>query len=165
MDLDFGKTRALYLAGTVAFPLCRSNSGEVWFENCAVQYRGGVETSKFLFVHEASSAGRDTTRLVKANHVAAVFFPGCWEEREGRRKYRFSDEAYDLEEGEWFFGPDMTAERIHETLRVDILDRAAGAKGVVFVPESRAVFTLDEWAETAIQVSFAQGGCDPRRWP
>jgi len=162
MDLDFRKTRALHLAGTVAFPLSHSNAGDVWFENCTVQYRGGVETSKFLFVHERGSVGHDTTRLIKASHVAAVFFPGYWEEREGRRVYRFSDEAYDLEKGEWFFGPDMTAERIHEVLKVDILNRAAGAKGVAFVPENQAVFTLDEWAETAIQVSFAQGGCDPR---
>jgi hypothetical protein len=162
MDLDFRQTRALHLAGTVAFPLCYANTGEIWFENCSVQYRGGVETSKYLFVHEASSVGRDTTRLVKASHVAAVFFPGCWEECEGRRVYRFANEAIDQEEGEWFFGPDMTAERIHEVLKVDVLSRAGGAKGVVYVPESRAIFSLDEWAETALQVSFAYGGCDPR---
>lgn len=163
MKLDIRQTRALYLAGTVRFPLCYSDSGEVWLDNCVLQFRGDSEKSNFVFLHEKSSLEYSVTRLVRLSNVSAIFFPGCWEERQGKRVFRFSDEVHDLERGEWFYGPDVNAEKIQEVLMTDIHNREAGAKGVVFVPESRAVFSQDEWTETAIHVNYVRGGCDPHR--
>jgi hypothetical protein len=159
--LDEGKLRAMHLAGTVAFPLSFAMTGSIWFEKRTLEYHSTTRHVDLVYVYEKDMHDQESTRFVLSEHVEAIFFPGSKEGRGGSATYRFADAASDLEKGVWFLGPDVNAKTIKEVLKIDVYQRDSGAKGIIYVPEIRAVYSMDEWAQTASEVSYTRG-CDPR---
>jgi hypothetical protein len=142
MELEDGKLRAMHLAGTVALPFRYSATGEIWFEKRELKYRSVTRNVDLIYVYEKDLNDQESTRFVLNEHVEAMFFPGAKEGRGSSSTFRFAEEACDLKKGVWFLGPDV------------------GARGIIFVPEIRAVYSMDEWAQTAGEVYYI-GGCDP----
>lgn len=164
-DLEAGKLRALHLAGTVAFPLCYSATGAIWFEKCTLPYRSKPQEVDLVYVFEKGPHDQDATRFALNSHVEAIFFPGAKEGRGRSAAFRFTENVYDLERGFWFLGPDVDGTIINAELGIDIYQRESDAKGIIFVPENRAVYSTDEFAETAERVMLIRGKCDPGHRP
>jgi hypothetical protein len=160
MELEDGKLRAMHLAGTVALPFRYSATGEIWFEKRELKYRSVTRNVDLIYVYEKDLNDQESTRFVLNEHVEAMFFPGAKEGRGSSSTFRFAEEACDLKKGVWFLGPDVNAKTIKEVLKIDIYRRDSGARGIIFVPEIRAVYSMDEWAQTAGEVYYI-GGCDP----
>jgi hypothetical protein len=163
--LDEGKLRAMHLAGTVAFPLRYSVTGNIWLERRTLPYRSTPQEVDLVYVHEKGAHDQDATRFALNSHVEAIFFPGAKEGRGRNAAFHFADNAYDLDKGFWFLGPDVNGETISKVLEIDIYQRDSGAKGIIFVPENRAVYSMDEFAETAEKVMLVRGTCDPGHRP
>jgi hypothetical protein len=163
MELENGKLRAMHLAGTVALPLRYPATGAVWFEKRELKYRSVTRKVDLIYVYEKDVHAQESTRFALHEHVEAMFFPGAKEGRGGSATFRFAEDACDLKKGAWFLGPDVNAKTISEVLKVDIYQRDSGAKGIIFVPEFRAVYSTDELAQTASEVYYTRG-CDPH-WP
>jgi hypothetical protein len=161
MELEIGKLRAMHLAGTVALPLSYSITGQIWFEKRELKYRSVTRKVDLVYVYEKDPHDQESTRFVLSEHVEAIFFPGVKEGRGSSSTFRFEKEGCDLEKGFWFLGPDVNAKTIKEVLKIDPYQRDSGAMGILFVPEIRAVYSMDEWAQTASEVYYTRG-CDPR---
>jgi len=159
MELENGKLRAMHLAGTVALPLSYSATGEIWFEKRELKYRSVTRKVDLIYVYEKDLHDQESTRFALNEHVEAIFFPGAKEGRGNRSTFRFAEEACDLKKGVWFLGPDVNAKTIKEVLKIDIYRRDPSVRGIIFVPEIRAVYSTDEFAETAGDLILY--GCDP----
>ena len=160
MELENGKLRAMHLAGTVALPLSYSTTGEIWFEKRELKYRTMTRKVDLIYVYEKDSHDQESTRFVLNEHVEAIFFSGTKEGRGSSSTFRFANEACDPDKGAWFLGPDVNAKTIKEVLKIDIYRRDSGARGIIYVPEIKAVYSMDEWAQTAGEVYYIRG-CDP----
>jgi hypothetical protein len=174
MDLDVKQTRRFYLAGTVAFPTPFPSAGGISIEDGSFQFpddgdkeNNGEKKDKennggkkdkvtFVVVQEKSGVRQATTRVVHKSDVAAIFFPGVWVDTDEGPVFRFAERerVHDLEEGEWFLGPQIKVTKITTRLKlaqrnIDITSRDSGVRGIVFVPEHRPVLTVYECAQTA----------------
>jgi hypothetical protein len=185
MDLDVKQTRRFYLAGTVAFPTPFPTVGGISIEDGSFQLpddakkgRNGekndkrtngeeMETVPFVVVQENTGLQQATIRVVRESDVRAIFFPGVWVDTDKGRIFRFSEREYvhELEEGEWFLGPQINADEITRRLKLrergkDITCRDSGVRGIVFVPEHRRVVTIHECALTAAETALEiRGNC------
>ena len=174
MDLDINQTRRFYLAGTVAFPTPFPSAGGISIEDGSFQLpvdanksnngekkvkqnnREQTETVPFVVVQENTGLKQVTIRVIRESDVRAIFFPGVWVDTDKGRIFRFAEREYvhDLEEGEWFLGPQINAGEITRRLHlrergIDITCRDSGVRGIVFVPENQRVVTIHESAQTA----------------
>jgi hypothetical protein len=174
LDLDVNQTRRFYLSGTVAFPTPFPTADGISIEDGSFQlpddankWRNGekkdkqnngeqMETVPFVVVQENTGLQQATIRVVRESDVRAIFFPGVWVDTDKGRKFIFAEREYvhDLEQGEWFLGPQITAKEITGRLKLDergtdIACRDSGVRGIVFVPEHRRVVTIHEFAQTA----------------
>lgn len=165
MELDFRQTRSLHLAGTVAFPTPFPTAGQLWFEDGKLTYPTATRPTTFVIVHESSSLEYTTTRAALKTDVAAIFFPGYWEDTDKGRVFHFSESncVHDLEKGEWFLDPDVEVETISRKLQIDVTSRDSGARGIMFVPEMKPVYSRDESVLTAGGAQMTRSGCDPHR--
>ena len=188
MDLDVNQTRRFFLAGTVAFPTPFPTAGGISIEDGNFQLpdnankaKNGekkgkqnngeqMETVPFVVVQENTGLKQATIRVVRESDVRAIFFPGVWVETDKGRMFRFAKREYvdDLEEGEWFLGPQINADEITRRLKlhergIDITCRDSGVRGIVFVPEHRRVVTIHECAQTAGDTAMEiRGNCMTR---
>jgi len=174
MDLDIQQTRRFYLAGTVAFPTPFPSAGGISIEdgsfklsdngdkgNCGdmkdkEQNGEKKERVTFVVVQEKTGVDEATIRVVRKSDVAAIFFPGVWVDTDNDPVFQFTERerVHDLDEGEWFLGPQIKATKITTRLKldqrhVDITRRDSGVRGIVFVPEHRPVLTIYECAQAA----------------
>lgn len=166
MELSSTLTRRTYLAGAVAFPTPFPSAAGISIEDGERfrSARGADQNATFVIVQERSGPERATIRAVSKHDVAAIFFPGVWEDgREQGRTFRFTDQhgVHDLDAGEWFLNPDIDADAISRRLNINITRRDSGAKGIVFVPQHRPVLTITECTQTAGAAEAQGGGCDP----
>lgn len=174
MDLDFERTRRMFLAGTVAFPTPYPSVGTISFAagnfeysrreepktkgNEAAKTKGnGAPTPRNLIVvsdYPYSHCDPMLTRAVLQEDVAAIFIPGTWELEDEFRIARCAM-ADDLEAGEWFVDADVNAKSVRTRLRPK-RDKSATEdlplSGIVFVAEGARVLNTAEIAATA-QVS------------
>jgi len=194
LDLDIKQTRRFYLAGTVAFPTPFPTAGGISIEQGRFhlpddgnkgrngdkknkQDNGeGIETVPFVVVEENTGLMQSTIRVVRESDVRAIFFPGVWVDTDKGRVFKFAEEEYvhDLEQGQWFLGPQITVDNIIKRLKLDdrgtdIGCRDSGVRGIVFVPEHRRVVTIHERAQTAGDAAMKirgdcmmRGDCMPR---
>jgi hypothetical protein len=153
------------LAGTVAFPKPFPSAGAFSVEDGPLSHTTGARSTKFVVLQEKSRLEEETARSVLKEDVAAIFFPGVWEDTDQGHVFRFAeqDRVHDLEKGEWFLNPEIDAETISRQLNIDIRRRDSRARGIIFVPESRPVLTNHEFTQPAGSIEALQSGCDPRR--
>ena len=155
MDLDIRQTRRLYLAGTVPFPMPFPSTGTISIEDGSLLIRSPVTQSArttFVVVQDRPGGEHSTLRVIRAEDVAAIFFPGAWDNGSDQsRAFRFErgGRVEDLEQGEWFLNPEIDAKTISARLNTDIARRDSDARGVVFVPENRPVLSISEVTQTA----------------
>ena len=174
LDLDSKQTRRFYLAGTAAFPTPFPSAGGISIEEGSLllsddtdKVNSGEKKDKenngdkreratFVVVQEKTGLEEATIRVVRKSDVAAIFFPGVWVDTDHGPVFRFTERerVHDLEEGEWFLGPQIKAAKITTRLKldrsnVDITRRDSGVRGIVFVPEHRPVLTVSECAQAA----------------
>jgi hypothetical protein len=167
LDLNFQQTRRLSLSGTVPlptpFPTAENLSVEV---GSVSRSKSGVkENATFVVVQEKIGLDKTVFHAALKSDVAAIFFPGEWVDGELGRVFRFAEQdgVHDLDQGEWFLGPDLHAGEISRRLGVDIAHRDSGARGIIFVLETKPVLTLgdEEIVRPAGEIQSTWSGCDP----
>jgi hypothetical protein len=154
MDLDSRQTRRLFLAGTVAFPMPFPATGVISIEegNLHYSHSGHSHPTTFVVVQERPGSEGAMLRVIRAEDVAAIFFPGTWEhESATKRVFHFdpSGRVKDFEVGEWFLKPEIAAKNIKDRFQSDVPKRNSNVRGVVFVPENRPVLSISEVTQTA----------------
>jgi hypothetical protein len=154
MDLDSRQSRRLFLAGTVAFPMPFPATGVISIQkgNLHFSHGGEPQHATFVVVQEKPGSQRTTLRVIRIEDVAAIFFPGTWQnESASKRVFHFArgDRVEDLEQGEWFLNPEIDAAKIHTRLKIHVTNQDSDARGVVFVPEHRPVLSITEVTQTA----------------
>src|SRR6476646_7953542 len=105
MDLNSRQTRRLFLAGTVALPMPFPATGVISIEDGTLLFSAGGQTKPTTFVVVQENSGREpaTLRVVLAQDVAAIFFPGAWGiASDQSRVFRFEGggRVEDFEQGE-----------------------------------------------------------------
>ena len=184
LDLDVRRTRSMLLAGTAAFPMPFPSAGSISIEDGSFSFppevaklpvekgkgKGGGEKKKekedvtFVVVEEKPAIDGGTLRVIRQSDVTAIFFPGVWVDD---KIFRFAepDGVRDLDEGVWFHGSEVSADRIAARLKLDnqgmdIHCRRSGVRGIVFVGDERPVLTIHERVETANDTSMKiRGHC------
>ena len=148
MDLTHQQTRRLFLAGKVAFPTPFPATGTLSFELGMLSYAKGAprRRTKFVTVQQPSRGDKSVLCTILQRRVAAVFIPGRW----SGAKFRISRKkcVVDWENGEWFLGKDVSAQKVARRLRLskadDITSRDSMLRGIVFVGEDQSVVKITE---------------------
>jgi len=154
MDLNSRQTRRLFLAGTVSLPMPFPATGVISIEDGTLHCSSGGQATPttFVIVQDRPGLEHATLRVVLAEYVAAIFFPGEWEiQPDQTRIFRFErgGRVEDFEQGEGFLNPEIDAKKISARLKIDVTNRDSDARGVAFVPEHRPVLSISEATKTA----------------
>jgi hypothetical protein len=167
LDLNFQQTRRLSLAGTVPLPTLFPSAENISVEDGRFSRLEGGQKERATFVVVKEKIGLDKTAfhaVLKAD-VTAIFFPGVWVDGDLGRVFRFAEQdcVHDLDQGEWFLNPDLRADKISTRLGIDITLRDSGARGIIFVPETKPVITIadEEIIRQAGAIRSPWSGCDP----
>jgi hypothetical protein len=165
MDFDRKQTRRFHLAGTVSFPTPYPTAGGISIEVGSFKFPGEKKEATFVVIQESTAVEESTIRVVQTSNVAAIFCPGVWEDTKEGRIFRFAkrEEVRDLDEGEWFLGSNIDADKVSKRLnlaesKIDITRRDSGVRGLVFVQENLPVLTIIEYAESAGDAAMDIGG-------
>lgn len=169
MKLDARQIRRMLLVGAVPLPKPFPSTGGISLESIKVAYsRGTSKRTPFVVLQERH---RDSvTRLIPTGGVAALFIPGRWIKKpKVGWVFQFSKRCsvHNFDRGEWFLGPDITAEAIRARLRnpkLAIHKRGNPARGVVFVNKSQSVISFTETVQMAGSIGSSAEEpycCDP----
>lgn len=140
MSLDPRQTRRLQLADAIAFPTPFPTVGDIWCESGELLHErdGFKEGSLLVYIQEPRETNADTTRVVLARDVAAIFVA---DEKATR--------VDDFENGAWYVRPVEKRDKGFERMRKFLGSRETPKRGIVFVPENRPVVTHHEVTQTA----------------